>query len=93
MNDELPLLCARCLKTLTAGRGEFYVVSIRAVADPTPPAFEEADFAIDLRADWRATVAALRDVSAQEAMDQVYRQVILHLCNACYRDWIENPAG
>lgn len=93
MTDEAPLLCARCLKTLVAGRGEFYVISIRAIADPTPPVFEPRDFAADLQADWRATVAALRDVSPQEALDQVYRQVVIHLCNACYRDWIENPAG
>jgi len=25
-------------------------------------------------------------------MDQVYRKVIIHLCSACYRQWIENPA-
>jgi hypothetical protein len=81
------------LKTLLPGRAEFYVVNIEAVADPSPPEISQSDLARDYRADWRAIVAALADVSPQEALDQVYRRVIIHLCNACYRDWIENPAG
>jgi len=89
---DLPLLCARCLKTLEPGRGEFYVVTIEAIADPTPPSFSADELARDCRADWRATVAALQDTSPQEALDQVYRRVVIHLCNACYNDWIENPA-
>lgn len=93
MADDAPLLCSRCLKTLTAGRGEFYVVNIEALADPTPPVILPGDLVHDYKADWRETVAALADISPQEALDQVYRRVIIHLCNHCYRDWIENPAG
>lgn len=88
-----PLLCTRCLKTLEAGRADFYVVSIEAVADPTPPSFEAGELERDYKADWRAIVAALQDTSPQEALDQVYRRLIIHLCNNCYRDWIENPTG
>ncbi len=93
MPDDAPLLCSRCLKTLAPGRGGFYVVCIVAIADPTPPEIEPGDLARDYKADWREIVAALADLSPQEALDQVYRRVIIHLCNACYRDWIENPAG
>lgn len=92
MSDDAPLLCSRCLKTLATGRGEFYVVRIEAVADPSPPEFGSDEFKRDYKADWRAIVAALTDVSAQEALDQVYRRVTIHLCNACYCQWIENPA-
>ncbi len=92
-SDNDTLLCTRCLKTLEAGRGEFYVVAIEAVADPTPPSFDEGDLKRDYRADWRAIVAALQDTSPQEALDQVYRRLVIHLCNGCYREWIENPAG
>lgn len=92
MSDDAPLLCTRCLKTLEPGRGEFYVVAIEAIADPTPPTFDGGDLARDYRADWREIVEALKDTSPQEALDQVYRRVVIHLCNACYRDWIENPA-
>lgn len=93
MPADAPLLCSRCLKTLSTGRGEFYVVSIEALADPSPPEIEPGDLARDYRADWRATVAELADVSPREALDQVYRRVVMHLCNGCFRDWIENPAG
>jgi hypothetical protein len=86
------ILCAKCLKSLQAGRGEFYLITIDAVADPTPPTFAEGELAHDLRPDWRAIVAELEDVSSQEALDQVYRRVVIHLCNACFRRWIENPA-
>ncbi len=92
MTSDDPLLCTRCLKTLEPGRAEFYVVSIEAVADPTPPSFSGDEAARDYRADWREIVAALKDVSPQEALDQVYRRVVIHLCNACYREWIEDPA-
>lgn len=93
MTTDSPFLCTRCLKTLRTGRGEFYVVAIEAIADPTPPSFSGNEMARDYRADWRAVVAALKDTSPQEALDQVYRRLVIHLCNACYRDWIENPAG
>ena len=93
MPNDTPLLCTRCLKTLQAGRGEFYVVSIEAIADPTPPIIDCSDLDRDYRADWREIVAALKDTSTQEALDQVYRRLVIHLCNACYSDWIENPAG
>ena len=93
MTEDLTLLCSRCLKTLESGRGEFYVVSIEAIADPTPPIIDGSDLERDYRADWREIVAALRDTSPQEALDQVYRRVVIHLCNACYCEWIENPAG
>jgi hypothetical protein len=91
MGDS-PLLCSRCLKTLATGRGEFYVVNIVAYADPSPPEISSDDLAHDYRADWRKTIAALAAISPQEALDQVYRRVIIHLCNTCYADWIENPA-
>jgi hypothetical protein len=92
MYDDQPLLCSRCLKTLQTGRGEFFVVNIEAIADPTPPEITSGDLERDYRADWREIVAALKDTSPQEALDQVYRRLVIHLCNTCYRDWIENPA-
>jgi hypothetical protein len=81
------------LKLLEPGRGDFYMVTIDAVADPSPPVIEPAELRRDLRRDWREIVAALNDTSPQEALDQVYRRVVIHLCHACFRDWIENPAG
>jgi hypothetical protein len=93
MPDDSPLLCSRCLKLLEPGRGDFFVVTIDAVADPTPPHITPGDLSRDLRSDWREIVAALQETSPQEALDQVYRRVVIHLCNACFGDWIENPAS
>ena len=92
-NDDSPLLCSHCLKVLEPGRGDFYEVTIDAVADPSPPVIEASDLRRDLSRDWREIVAALRETSPQEALDQVYRRVVIHLCNGCFREWIENPAG
>lgn len=91
--SDASLLCARCLKLLEPGRGDFYVVTIDAVADPSPPIIEPADMRRDLRRDWREIVAALGDTSPQEALDQVYRRIVIHLCRSCFGGWIENPAG
>jgi hypothetical protein len=68
-------------------------VQIDAVADPSPPELTREDLDRDFKREWRELVAELKDLSSQEALDQVHRRVIIHLCNGCYREWIENPAG
>lgn len=93
MTEDDPLLCTRCLRILPLGRGEFYVVTIEAVADPSPPELTREHAGRDLKQEWRELVAELKELSPQEALDQVHRRMIIHLCNGCYRDWIENPAG
>jgi len=90
---DAPLLCSRCLRVLEPGRGDFYEVTIDAVADPSPPIIEPGDLGRDLSGNWRQIVAELRNTSPQEALDQVFRRVVIHLCNGCFREWIENPAG
>ncbi len=89
----MKLFCDRCQATLQPGSGDFYVVRIEAMADPTPPTFTEEDRQIDYRAEIARLIEQLHDVSAQEAMDQVHRRLTLYLCGRCYRTWIENPVG
>jgi len=91
--SELPLFCERCGAQLEPGRGEFYVIRIEAFADPTPPTITTDDLQRDTRAEIERLLAAMRNLSEQEAMDQVYRKMTLYLCNACYRRWIEQPVG
>ena len=93
-SDEISLLCHRCGEELTPGAGNFYVVRIEAFADPTPPnlSAEQLD-AADLNAEFSRVLEEMRHMSEQELMDQVYRRVTIHLCGACYRRWIEDPAG
>jgi hypothetical protein len=92
-NHELPLCCDRCGAELRPGEGSFYVVRIEAFADPTPPSFSVDDLIRDAKAEIRRLLDELGELSAQEAMDQVYRRLVLYLCGPCYRQWIENPTG
>ena len=91
--DATLLFCDRCLKTLTPGAGNFFEVQIRAVADPTPPETNDARPLEEIRQEIQSLLAQMEDLSPQEAMDQVQRHVTIHLCNPCYQNWIEHPAG
>jgi hypothetical protein len=90
---QSPLFCARCAAELEPGAGNFYQVTIEAIADPTPPnvSAEEANF--DLRQKIEEVIAQMEGMSAQEALDQVYRRLTLYLCGPCYQVWIEDPTG
>ena len=89
----MPLACTRCGTELVPGSGDFYQVTIEAVADPTPPVVTAEDLAADLRLRIERLLAQMEGLSEQEAMDQIYRRVTLYLCGRCYRSWIENPVG
>ena len=91
--DESSLFCQRCAAQLVPGRGQFYVVRIEAFADPTPPTFMAEDLGHDIKGEIDRLIEAMSDVSAQEAMDQVYRRMTVFLCNVCYRQWIEDPVA
>ena len=85
--------CRRCGRELHPGHGDFYVVSILAVADPAPPVFTEDDLARDTEREIQRLLKQMRSLDAQQAQDQVYRRVLFHMCDACYHDWISNPTG
>ena len=81
-SDDTPLLCARCGTELRPGTGDFYVVRIEAVADPSPPSLSDEDLKHDPRPEIERLIAQMRELSEQELVDQVYRRLILHLCGA-----------
>ena len=87
------MLCHRCGAEVYPGRGEFYVVRIEAVADPSPPEITDEDLKRDLRTEIERLAEQLSTLSEQEAMDQVYRRLVICLCTRCYAQWIENPAS
>ena len=93
VTDESPLMCHRCGTELQPGKGDFYVVRIEALADPTPPSFSEEDLCRDANAEIEGLIEQMEGLTEQEAMDQVYRRVLLCLCGRCYRQWIEDPTG
>jgi len=87
------LTCARCARELTPGEGDFYLVRIVAVADPSPPVFSEEDLALDVESEVESLLARVRGKSEEELMDQVYRREIFHLCTPCYLRWIARPVA
>ena len=87
------LTCARCALALTPGEGNFYLVRIVAVADPSPPRFTEEDLAGDVESEVESLLARVRGKSEEELMDQVYRREILYLCTPCYLRWIARPVA
>jgi len=91
--DNAPLFCDRCSTELVPGKGNFYVVRIEAVADPSPPNIDGDDLDKDLRRDIVELVQNMSHLSQQELLDQVYRRVTIFLCVRCYTKWIENPTG
>ena len=92
-SQQQPLFCDRCLRTLTPGAGDFYVVSIEAIADPTPMIAVDDMFRKDFQKEIRKLIASLESLSERELLDQVHRCLQLYLCTSCYNQWIENPAG
>jgi hypothetical protein len=90
-SDETAFLCIRCAAELTPGTGDFYVVRIDAIADPSPPRLSEEDLSHDHRAEIQALIEQMRDLSERELVAQVYRRLVLYLCGPCYRQWIEDP--
>lgn len=92
MSNDDSLLCARCSRELEPGRGDFFEVRIQAVADPYPPILEERDPKV-LRRDIKQTLRGLSEVTSREAAEEVAVQRVLHLCNRCFKQWIEAPAG
>jgi hypothetical protein len=91
VSDEMPLLCARCGAELWPGSGDFYLVRIEAMADPSPPRFSQDDLKQDPRAEIERLFSQMSGLSEQELIDQVYRRLVLYLCGPCYRQWIEDP--
>jgi hypothetical protein len=91
--EDSPLFCNRCSTELFPGKGNFYVVQIEAMADPSPPDLDERDLGEDPQREIQRLVDEMSDLSQQELMDQVYRRVTIFLCLPCYSKWIENPTG
>ena len=88
-----PLFCAHCSLELFPGSGDFFQVTIEAVADPSPPVLQAEESSSALRSRISQLIDDLGQLSEREAMDQVRRRLVIYLCNCCYRVWIENPAS
>ncbi len=88
-----PVLCHRCGSVLTPGRGDFYVVRIEAVADPTPPDLSDAPPGEDLARQMHELIRQMEGMTERDMLDQVHRRLTVHLCRSCFTRWIDNPTG
>lgn len=88
-----PLRCARCGIELCPGRGDFFRVTIEAVADPTPPEISAEKLAEDVRPRIEELLARLEKLTEAELMEQVHCRLTSLLCGPCYRQWIRSPWG
>jgi hypothetical protein len=94
VSRAIPETCFRCGSELRPGDGTSYLIKIEAMADPAPPVITSEDLAEPgLERKIANLLEDMKGLSAQEAMDQVYRRVSFYLCGSCYRLWIENPVG
>ena len=81
------------IHVLTPGDGDFYVVRIEAVADPTPPNITAEDLERDLQAEMQQLIERMERMSPRELAEGVYCRMTVYLCGPCYRKWIEDPVG
>ena len=92
MNQDM-LFCARCQTMLKPGQGDFWEVHIEAVADPWPPVFTEEDLRRDVGGEWAELVEQMAGLTPRQAMEQVHRHMVIHLCRCCFEAWYEAPVG
>ena len=88
-----PAICQKCGALLTPGKGDFYIVNVEAYAEDSPPVITLEELLKDHAEEMEKIAQELADVSPQEMMDQVHRQMMFYLCTLCYKMWIENPTG
>lgn len=84
--------CALCGRPLAAG--VFFVVRIDVFADPAlPPASAGELAATDFKAELADVMNELKHLSADDAMDDVYRRFEYAVCKGCQRRVLANPLG
>ena len=69
--------CLRCGIELRLGSDTCYLIKVEAMADPSPPIISTDD---GIRQEIEGLFAKMKDLSPQEAMDQVYRRPRLLFC-------------
>lgn len=91
--DQPRSVCKRCGRELHPGRGDFYIVSIVSIAEPSPVVITEEELGADAGREIQYLIARTRGLTAQAAEDQVHRRLVFHLCGPCHHCWIEDPTA
>jgi hypothetical protein len=86
-----PRTCARCGLPIGIKRGDYFLVSIDAIRDPSPLILSRDEMELDATAEIKRLIERLKGMTERQALDQVFRQRVIELCVHCLEFWIENP--
>jgi hypothetical protein len=71
-----------------------YVLKMSLYADPAMPAVSEQELAaMDLAETMSELFEQMKELSADDLQDQVYRSFEYRLCPACQKQFLANPLG
>ncbi len=86
------LTCDRCGNGLLLDAPVRYEVRIEVKSAYDPMELTDDDLA-DASRKLREAVDAVKHLSEQEAMDEVYKEFRLDLCRTCQKEFIKAPLG
>lgn len=87
-----PNICDLCGRKLEPHN--HYVVRIDVFADPSMPAVSSAELAaVDFDAVIDGLLEQMKDMTADELQDQVFRRFQFRICPACQPAFLANPLG
>lgn len=84
------LTCDRCGNGLLLDAPVRYEVRIEVKSAYDPMEITDDDLA-NADAEMKKAVEALKDVSEQDAMDEVYKEFRFDLCRTCQKQYIKGP--
>lgn len=85
------LVCDRCEKTLLIDENVRYEVRIVVQAAYDPMEITREDVARDRSEEWRELLSELESLGAEDAQDQVHRELRFDLCPPCQREYLRRP--
>ena len=86
------LTCDRCGGGLLLDAPVRYEVRLEVKSAYDPLELSEEDL-IDAQAELHRLVEKLKDYSAEQAQDEVYRAFRFDLCATCQKSFLKNPLG
>jgi len=85
------LVCDGCGGALLADSDVRYVLRIQGYAAYDPMEISASDLAGDLDREMRDLIAAMAERDPRELEDEVYKELRLDLCPACWRTFRRDP--
>jgi hypothetical protein len=86
------LTCDRCGNGLLLDAPVRYEVRIEVKSGYDPMELTDEDLA-NAAKELRAAVDQVKNLSAEEAMDEVYKEFHFDLCRTCQKEFIKAPLG